>query len=477
MKNNKPSILNIAFVGGGEYCKAILEKSAQDFKKEEVNARIVAVVDQDTKAPGMVVAGNMGLETLQDFHDLYDPVRDINLITFLDPDPAVFKKILDTKPDHIRMLSYEAFDLFWKTIGVEERKLRERNQEVETILNSIDDFITVISPDMEILEVNDAFLRKMRYTEDEVIGKKCYEIFVKRSEPCISDGSVCPMDVAIRTQRSYQQLLTRVNRAGVLKYIEVTVFPIWEKEGKISKFIEVSRDVTKRKKEDQEVTNRLERMVEERTCQLKETHDKLLHKDKMASLGKLSASVVHEINNPITGILNLAMLMKRIIEEESIQMQEVDNFNKYLDLMETESRRISRIVSNLLTFSRHANMEFKKLNFNNLIEKMLVLNSNLIKINNVTVEQKLDLGLPELTGSEDQLQQVIMNFLSNSVEAMEASGGGKLTIETRYSAKNDKIVVCFSDSGIGIPEENLLKIFEPFLQQKRKEKVLDLVFQ
>ena len=155
-------------------------------------------------------------------------------------------------------------------------------------------------------------------------------------------------------------------------------------------------------------------------------------------------------------------------------MQEIDNFNKYLDLMETETRRISRIVSNLLTFSRHANMEFKKLNFNNLIEKMLVLNSNLIKINNVTVEQKLDLGLPELTGSEDQLQQVIMNFLSNSVEAMEASGGGKLTIETRYSAKDDKIVVCFSDSGIGIPEENLLKIFEPFFTTKKKGKGVGL---
>ena len=98
--------------------------------------------------------------------------------------------------------------------------------------------------------------------------------------------------------------------------IVVPIFPIWEKKGKIARFIEISRDITKRKRDENEQTRILEKMVEERTRQLQETHKKLLHQDKMASLGKLSSSVVHEINNPLSGILNYIKLMIRVIEKD-----------------------------------------------------------------------------------------------------------------------------------------------------------------
>jgi two-component system NtrC family sensor kinase len=107
----------------------------------------------------------------------------------------------------------------------------------------------------------------------------------------------------------------------------------------LSKFIEISRDITERKKREEEITQRLEGMVEERTRELKETHQKLLHQDKMASLGKLSASVVHEINNPISGILNLTLLIKRMLQEDALGLREIDQFKQYLDLMEAPMSR------------------------------------------------------------------------------------------------------------------------------------------
>ena len=152
----------------------------------------------------------------------------------------------------------------------------------------------------------------------------------------------------------------------------------------------------------------------------------------MSSLGKLSASVVHEINNPIAGILNLILLMQRIMEEDTLGQNEVDQFKQYLGLMETETRRTSRIVSNLLAFARQSKMEPKRVSLNRLIEQTLFLNSNLLKIDGVKVENKLDPDLPDLLGSEDQLQQVFMNLVSNATEAMEAAGGGVLTIESKY---------------------------------------------
>ena len=262
---------------------------------------------------------------------------------------------------------------------------------------------------------------------------------------------------------------------GELLHIEVSVYPVWEKDGKISKFIHISRDITQQKMEEEEITRRLEHMVEERTRQLKETHDKLLHQDKMSSLGKLSASVVHEINNPIAGILNLTMLIKRILEEGSVEQENnLEKFHYYLDLMETETRRISRIVTNLLTFSRESNLEFKNVDINRLIEKTLFLNANLLKLNGVKVEKHFYPDLPEIIGSEDQLQQVFMNIISNAAETIEATGGGVLSIETRHLPKSGKIAAIFKDTGIVIPKENVSKIFEPFFTTKKEGKGVGL---
>jgi signal transduction histidine kinase len=119
-------------------------------------------------------------------------------------------------------------------------------------------------------------------------------------------------------------------------------------------------------------------------------------------------------------------------------------------------------------------MEPKRLNLNRLIDKILFLTANLLKINRIRVEKKLDPNLPDLVGSEDQLQQVFVNLISNAAEAMEITGGGVLSIETRHSSRDDKIVVRFKDTGAGIPGENLPKLFEPFFTTKKKGKGVGL---
>jgi len=215
-------------------------------------------------------------------------------------------------------------------------------------------------------------------------------------------------------------------------------------------------------------------MVNDRTRQLKETHAKLLHQDKMASLGKLAASVVHEINNPIAGILNLILLIKRIIIEDGFTNKDAALFQNYLTLMETETRRTSRIVSNLLTFSRQSKMELKSVDINKLVEKTLFLNSNLLKIDNARIETRLDPNLPKIIGSEDQILQVFMNIISNAAEAIEAVGGGLLCIETHHSLKNSTVNTIFTDTGSGIPRENLTKLFEPFFTTKKQGKGVGL---
>ena len=312
----------------------------------------------------------------------------------------------------------------------------------------------------------------MHKSREEIIGRKCYEIFQNSDQPCDDKKIPCPLKRVIQNKDKVSQVITRLNSKGQVQYFEVNIYPIWERNGKISKFIDISRDITKKLKEEEEMTRRLEQMVEERTKQLKETQNKLLHQDKMASLGKLAASVVHEINNPIAGILNLILLIKRIFKEDKLSKSSRSTIMKYLDLMETETRRISQIVSSLLAFSRQSKMELQELDLNELIEQTLFLNYNLFKINKIKVEKDLDKNLPKIMGSADQLQQVFMNIISNAVEAMEYKDDSILKIKT--TCEDDKLVIIFEDTGVGIPEENLSKIFEPFFTTKKSGKGVGL---
>ncbi len=345
---------------------------------------------------------------------------------------------------------------------------------MESILNGIRDFILIISPEREIQMVNDAFLKHMNYARKDVIGRKCYDVFQEVTRKSSNCQSKCPLEDVIRNKRHCQVELTRLGSDGKLNYTELTIFPIWEQKGKIEKFIEVSRDITERRANEKQSQDYLLKMVEERTRQLKESHERLLHQDKMSSLGKLASSVVHEINNPVAGVLNLVMLSKRILKEDQINQGELDLFLQYLDLMETETRRISRIVGNLLVFSRQSKIEVIKFDMNELIEQILILNSNLLKINHVRVIEDLEYNLPLVSGSEDQIKQVCMNLISNAIESMSGREKKRLTIKTFPRDKKKAIGLEIIDTGMGIPKEMIPKIFDPFFTTKKKGKGVGL---
>ena len=346
--------------------------------------------------------------------------------------------------------------------------------EFETILNGIRDFILIISPDQKILEVNEAFLKHMQYRREDVIGKKCYEVFQRITRKSSNCHERCPLDQVIRKRRHCQVELSRVDQNGKTWYTELSIFPIWEKKGKILKFIEISRDITKRKSDEKKTREHLQKMVEERTRQLKESHEQLLHQDKMASLGKLSSSVVHEINNPVAGILNLVLLSKRILKEDTVTESELGVFSQYLDLMETETRRVTRIIGNLLAFARQSKIEVTRFDVNELIEQTLMLNANLLRLNKVRIIEDLERNLPLIRGSEDQIQQVVMNLISNAVESMAQAPGKRLTLKTASTTDKNAVKMQIMDTGSGIPSAYISKIFEPFFTTKKKGKGVGL---
>jgi two-component system NtrC family sensor kinase len=221
-------------------------------------------------------------------------------------------------------------------------------------------------------------------------------------------------------------------------------------------------------------TERLETKVAERTEQLNAAHQKLLHSDRLASLGQLAASVAHEINNPLSGVLNLSMLMERIMKDGGIPPGREEEFRRYLSRVSTETARVGRIVSDLLAFSRRSKPQRIDADLNKLVSSTISLVGHKLKLSDCQADIDLAHDLPPVWCDPSQMQQVILNLVMNAAEAMHSKGGGTVRVTTRVAASGRDVEIVVADNGEGIAPENLGKIFHPFFTTKPEGKGVGL---
>jgi two-component system NtrC family sensor kinase len=219
-------------------------------------------------------------------------------------------------------------------------------------------------------------------------------------------------------------------------------------------------------------TQNLEIKVEERTRQLQAAQKKLLHSDRLASLGQLSASVAHEINNPISGVLNLSMLLQRMLKADGVPPERLDEFRKYLSQVTAETTRVGRIVSDLLAFSRRSKPQHAPADVNRIVKTTLSLVQHKMKLSNVEVDARLAEELPAVQCDSSQIQQVLLNLLLNAAEATQSKPQRRVRVET--AAAQGSVVLTVADNGEGISPENQAKIFDPFFTTKSEGKGVGL---
>jgi two-component system NtrC family sensor kinase len=224
--------------------------------------------------------------------------------------------------------------------------------------------------------------------------------------------------------------------------------------------------------ENAKFTHNLESMVEERTRQLQLAEQKLIRSDRLASLGQLAATVAHEINNPVAGLLNLGTLMQRVVKADGLPPERVEEFRSYLDLVVTETSRVGRIVSDLLAFSRQAPPHRGEVALNNIVRNAVSVLSHKLELSNTGISLDLQEDLPTVLADGSQLQQVFVNLLFNASEAMP--DGGTVHVSTRGLHDRKAVVLAVSDTGTGIHQENLSRIFDPFFTTKEEGKGVGL---
>ncbi len=219
-------------------------------------------------------------------------------------------------------------------------------------------------------------------------------------------------------------------------------------------------------------TQNLETKVEDRTQQLKAAHQKLMQSDRLASLGQLSASVAHEINNPIAGVLNLSMLLQRMLKEDGVPPHRIEEFRKYLSQVTNETARVGRIVSDLLAFSRRSKPQRAPADLNRIVKTTLSLAQHKMKLSNVTVETNLREDLPAVACDQSQIQQVVLNLLLNAAEATQSKLERRVAVST--ATVDGMVWLTVADNGEGILPENMAKIFHPFFTTKSEGKGVGL---
>jgi signal transduction histidine kinase len=203
--------------------------------------------------------------------------------------------------------------------------------------------------------------------------------------------------------------------------------------------------------------NRMTAELKFREQALTEAHNQLVHSEKMAAFGQLGAGIAHEVKNPLAGILGITQLSLRKTEQDSL-------LQKNLLTIEKETRRCKTIIENLLKFARQEKVDHTEVDVNAVLEDAMAIVAHQLGMHRIRLEKELAQGLPRVWGNANQLEQVFMNFMINSQQAMEGEGG-VVRLVSRTGDDNG-IEIAVSDNGPGIPDEIQPKVFEPFFTTK-----------
>jgi len=316
-----------------------------------------------------------------------------------------------------------------------------RRREIAAILDGITDIMMVLSEDLRIMSVNHVFEEVLGI--EDARGRYCYEVFRRERHPCPE----CPAHRSFVTGGVCRE--TAIFKVGGRnRQFEMVASPIRDPGLDERRILIFKRDVTMEK----------------------EYQAKFYQAEKMATVGMLAAGVAHEVNNPLAAISGFAEGIKRRLDRlEGQGAPELIDVRDYVDTILKECSRCRDIVHTLLTFSRPVSSGFSPVSLNQVVEDTLKLLHSHIRQKDLDLKIVLDLAddLPLIRGDEPQLKQVLLNLLINAMDAVDQAGAGRGTISIRtYPEALEGAGLVVSDTGCGIPRENLDKLFEPFFTTK-----------
>lgn len=323
------------------------------------------------------------------------------------------------------------------------KELYEAKEEWERTFDAIGDMVTIHDADMNIIKVNKALCKEFNLPPEELIGKRCYDLFHDLDEPC--EGC---LDVLC--DRSSKSAVFEIFHPKLNKTLMVSQASIYDENDEFIGAVHIARDITKQKQ--------LEKQLQ--------------RSQKMEAVGTLAGGIAHDFNNILAAILGFSDLALLVVNEEA-------KLKEYLFSIKKSGKRARDLVCQILAFSRQAEVEKEAMDVAPLIKESLKLLKSVLPAT-ITIEQNIESAAGSIMADPTQIQQIIMNLCTNASHAMEAAGG-MLTIDlSREEVQNSRIVanqtlepglyvkLMVSDTGHGIDEVMQERIFEPFFTTKEK---------
>ncbi len=325
----------------------------------------------------------------------------------------------------------------------ERKQAEEALRKYELIVSTSQDVMALINGEYQYEAVNESLLKALGKVREQVVGRKVEDLmgetfFREKIQPrldCALSGQT------VRYQESFEF-------AGVgYKIMDVSYSPLRDKEGSVQGVVLNARDITE--------TRRLE--------------EQLIQSQKIEAIGTLAGGVAHEINNPINGIMNYAQLILDLVKKEDPSAEFAQEILK-------ETERIAAIVKNLLTFARQEKRAHSPAHMADIISSVLSLVQTVMRHDQIDLQVDIEEGLPKFKCRSQQIQQVLMNLMTNSRDALNERYPGyspdkRMRVATRLVEKEGKryIRTTVEDTGAGIQPENRERIFDPFFTTKPKE--------
>ena len=290
----------------------------------------------------------------------------------------------------------------------------------------------------KMIYVNPAFTKITGYSKEESLGRnprmfgsgKYGRKFWDKVWAVISSGKVWFGEVEDKKKN------------GEPFHSQLLISPILDNSEKITGYFGIHRDLSEK------------RILEKQ----------LIHTQKMESIGTLAAGIAHEVGNPLASISALVQVVRRDSEDTFIREK--------LGLVKSQVTRISKIIRDLVDFSRPSNYELQITDVNKSIEEAVAITRVGTKVKDIDFNLELSDDVPSLPLIPDQIHQVFLNILINAVDALTETKkrGNPKRIDVKSTVENEMVVLTFSDTGSGVKEENLTKVFEPFFTTKEQGK-------
>ena len=451
-------LLNVGVVARGSRCLSIM-RDLRAIRPSHLRLKLVAMATVSKSAACNKYAGETGIELFENPKDLLT-IEYLDLILELTGDTKLLAELIAHKPPTIGVLDRPTAMLFFDFANL-YNQMTKRETEINlatsfasALLEASPDGVLVIDRDYRIINCNHSALISGGAGRESILGRFCFEIMHHAKEPCSVPERICPAQETLRTGRPSRAVHEVVMADGSTQISQITTYPIFNHVGEITQFVVTIRDMTKD----------LSERIEKRAQAIKDNLTRYVQDDRLASLGRLVASVCHEINNPITSIVTFNKLILSYAEDNDLGRNRLKDVQRYLGLSVREALRCGEIVKNLLTFARQKKVDATEIDLVGMIDTIMLLISHQLENAGITCEVDLPAAAYTAWGDSAQVQQCLMNLIFNAIDAMPH--GGKMAIAGGFDEKDSMIWMTISDTGLGIDADELPRIFEPFYSTK-----------